>query len=271
MAPRVRFAPSPTGFLHIGGVRTALFNWLFARHEGGEFLLRIENTDRSREVEESVDADPGVARMARPRLGRPGRLPARPARAPPGGRAAAARRRPRVRGRRRDPLPHARRGRDRLGRHRPRTHRVPEREARGRRAAALRRPADLQLRLARGRPGRRDHARRPRRGPHLEHARSRSGSSRRSARRCPRYAHVPNVLGAGRQASSPSATAPSRSRSSARAGYLPEAIVNYLALLGWSLDAETTIIPPGELVRGFDTRPHRQQPRRRSTTRSSSG
>jgi glutamyl-tRNA synthetase len=52
---RVRFAPSPTGFLHIGGVRTALFNWLFARHEGGEFLLRIENTDTSREVEESVE------------------------------------------------------------------------------------------------------------------------------------------------------------------------------------------------------------------------
>jgi glutamyl-tRNA synthetase len=52
---RVRFAPSPTGLLHIGGVRTALFNWLFARHEGGEFLLRIENTDTSREVEESVE------------------------------------------------------------------------------------------------------------------------------------------------------------------------------------------------------------------------
>jgi glutamyl-tRNA synthetase len=51
----VRFAPSPTGLLHIGGVRTALFNWLFARHEGGEFLLRIENTDTSREVEESVE------------------------------------------------------------------------------------------------------------------------------------------------------------------------------------------------------------------------
>jgi glutamyl-tRNA synthetase len=52
---RARFAPSPTGFLHIGGVRTALFNWLFARHEGGELLLRIENTDTSREVEESVE------------------------------------------------------------------------------------------------------------------------------------------------------------------------------------------------------------------------
>ena len=55
MSARVRFAPSPTGFLHIGGVRTALFNWLFARHEGGEFLLRIENTDQSREVEKSVE------------------------------------------------------------------------------------------------------------------------------------------------------------------------------------------------------------------------
>ena len=55
MPVKVRFAPSPTGFLHIGGVRTALFNWLFARHQGGEFLLRIENTDRSREVEQSVE------------------------------------------------------------------------------------------------------------------------------------------------------------------------------------------------------------------------
>jgi len=51
---RVRFAPSPTGYLHVGGARTALFNWLFARHEGGEFRLRIENTDTSREVAEAV-------------------------------------------------------------------------------------------------------------------------------------------------------------------------------------------------------------------------
>jgi glutamyl-tRNA synthetase len=52
---RVRFAPSPTGFLHIGGVRTALYNWLFARHEGGEFRLRIENTDTGREVAEATE------------------------------------------------------------------------------------------------------------------------------------------------------------------------------------------------------------------------
>jgi glutamyl-tRNA synthetase len=55
MAVRVRIAPSPTGLLHIGTARTALFNWLFARHEGGEFRLRIENTDTSREVAAAVD------------------------------------------------------------------------------------------------------------------------------------------------------------------------------------------------------------------------
>ena len=51
---KVRFAPSPTGFLHIGGVRTALFNWLFARHHGGQFVLRIEDTDHERSTEESI-------------------------------------------------------------------------------------------------------------------------------------------------------------------------------------------------------------------------
>lgn len=51
---RVRFAPSPTGALHIGGVRTALFNWLFARHHGGTFILRIEDTDQTRSTDESI-------------------------------------------------------------------------------------------------------------------------------------------------------------------------------------------------------------------------
>ena len=55
MSVRVRMAPSPTGFLHIGGVRTFLFNWLFARQQGGEILLRIENTDTGREVAEATD------------------------------------------------------------------------------------------------------------------------------------------------------------------------------------------------------------------------
>lgn len=53
---RVRFAPSPTGFLHVGGARTALFNWLYARHTGGTFILRIEDTDRERHNDEAVRA-----------------------------------------------------------------------------------------------------------------------------------------------------------------------------------------------------------------------
>ena len=51
-----RFAPSPTGYLHIGGARTALFNWLFARHHGGRFLLRIEDTDKARSTKDAIDA-----------------------------------------------------------------------------------------------------------------------------------------------------------------------------------------------------------------------
>ncbi len=54
--PRVRFAPSPTGFLHVGGARTALFNWLYARSQGGTFVLRIEDTDQERSTEESYAA-----------------------------------------------------------------------------------------------------------------------------------------------------------------------------------------------------------------------
>lgn len=54
MSVRTRFAPSPTGYLHIGGVRTALFNWLFARHHGGQFVLRIDDTDRQRNVEQAL-------------------------------------------------------------------------------------------------------------------------------------------------------------------------------------------------------------------------
>ena len=54
MSIRTRFAPSPTGYLHIGGVRTALFNWLLARSKGGQFILRIDDTDQERHVEEAV-------------------------------------------------------------------------------------------------------------------------------------------------------------------------------------------------------------------------
>lgn len=52
--PRVRFAPSPTGYLHIGGARTALFNWLYARHHGGTFIIRVEDTDKERSTDENT-------------------------------------------------------------------------------------------------------------------------------------------------------------------------------------------------------------------------
>src|SRR5580700_2625485 len=56
MNVRVRFAPSPTGFLHIGGARTALFNWLYARHTGGAFILRVEDTDAACNTAEATEA-----------------------------------------------------------------------------------------------------------------------------------------------------------------------------------------------------------------------
>ncbi|MYK75082.1 MAG: glutamate--tRNA ligase, partial [Acidimicrobiaceae bacterium] len=55
-SPRVRFAPAPTGFLHVGSARTALFNWLFARRHGGEMVLRVEDTDAALKTQEYVDA-----------------------------------------------------------------------------------------------------------------------------------------------------------------------------------------------------------------------
>src|ERR1700681_3086316 len=57
VTPRVRFAPSPTGYLHVGGARTALFNWLFARRHGGIFVLRIEDTDAERSSSDMVEGN----------------------------------------------------------------------------------------------------------------------------------------------------------------------------------------------------------------------
>ena len=68
-AVRVRFAPSPTGYLHIGGARTALFNWLFAHHIGGTFVLRVEDTDQARNTRRSHAGDLRWAPLARARMG----------------------------------------------------------------------------------------------------------------------------------------------------------------------------------------------------------
>ena len=159
---RVRMAPSPTGFLHIGGVRTFLFNWLFARGRGGACLLRIENTDTSREVSESVAQIERSLSLARDRLGRPDDLPARPHGARRGRSAAPRGVRSGLRGRGRGQDPDAGRGNDRVARRGQGVDRVPEREARGRRSRPFGRPADLQLRLTARRLARRNHARDPR-------------------------------------------------------------------------------------------------------------
>lgn len=249
MAPRVRFAPSPTGFLHIGGVRTALFNWLFARHEGGEFLLRVENTDRSREVEESVgqiqeslrwlglDWDGDVAFQL-----------------------------------------------DRLERHQEVARRLVDEghayEDEG--AIRFRMPdegrtgwddivrghvefpneklEDVVLLRSDGRPTYNfaspvddvdDGITHVVRGEdHVSNTPKQIRILEALGAPLPAYAHLPNVLGADGRKLSKRHGAVSVEEFRAR-GYLPEAIVNYLALLGWSLDAETTVIPPEELVRHF--------------------
>ena len=163
-------APSPTGFLHIGGVRTSLFNWLFARGHGGECLLRIENTDTSREVAESVEQ---IKRSLRWlgidwdgevtfQLDRIERCQQEARRLVEEGKAYEDDGAIRFR------MPDE--GDDRLGRRGEGAHRVPERAARGPRARPLRRPPDLQLRLAGRGLARRDHACDPRRRPRLEHA-----------------------------------------------------------------------------------------------------
>ena len=74
MSVRVRMAPSPTGFLHVGTARTFLFNWLFARQQGGACLLRIENTDMNREVEGATDERTGLLLRQAPRVVAAGRV-----------------------------------------------------------------------------------------------------------------------------------------------------------------------------------------------------
>ena len=88
--PRVRFAPSPTGYLHVGGARTALFNWLFARHTGGTIVLRIEDTDRERSTEAHTRVILDGLGWLGDHLGRGPVLPGRVRRPAPGRRRAPA-------------------------------------------------------------------------------------------------------------------------------------------------------------------------------------
>ncbi len=249
MAPRVRFAPSPTGFLHIGGVRTALFNWLFARHEGGEFLLRVENTDRSREVEESVeqiqeslrwlglDWDGEVA-FQLDRLERHQEVARRLLEAG-----------------------HAYEDEGAIRFRMPDEGKTGwEDVVRGRVEFPNEKLEDVVLLRSDGRPTYNfaspvddmdDGITHVVRGEdHIANTPKQIRVLEALGAPLPAYAHLPNVLGADGRKLSKRHGAVSVEEFRAR-GYLPEAIVNYLALLGWSLDAETTVIPPEELVRHF--------------------
>lgn len=249
MAPRVRFAPSPTGFLHIGGVRTALFNWLFARHEGGEFLLRVENTDRGREVEESVeqiqeslrwlglDWDGEVA-FQLDRLERHQEVARRLLEAG-----------------------HAYEDEGAIRFRMPDEGRTGwEDVVRGHVEFPNEKLEDVVLLRSDGRPTYNfaspvddmdDTITHVVRGEdHIANTPKQIRILEALGAPLPTYAHLPNVLGADGRKLSKRHGAVSVEEFRAR-GYLPEAIVNYLALLGWSLDAETTVIRPEELVRHF--------------------
>jgi len=249
MSVRVRMAPSPTGFLHIGGVRTFLFNWLFARGRGGECLLRIENTDTSREVEESVEQIQRSLRwlgiewdgettfqldvMERARE-EARRLVAEGAayeddgairiRMPDEGSTA---------------WDDAIKGRIE----------VPNAEL-----------EDLVLVRSDGRPTYNfaspledwlDRITHVIRGEdHVSNTPKQIVVLRALGAEAPVYAHVPNVFGAdGRKLSKRhGAVSVDEFRT---AGYVPEALMNFLALLGWAPDGETTIMSREELVARF--------------------
>jgi glutamyl-tRNA synthetase len=249
MSVRVRMAPSPTGFLHIGGVRTFLFNWLFARGRGGECLLRIENTDTSREVEESVaqierslrwlgidwDGDTTF------QLDRMERAKEEARRLVSEGSAYADEGAIRIR--------------------------MPDEGATGWDDAIKGRIEfpnveleDLVLVRSDGRPTYNfaspledwlDGITHVIRGDdHVSNTPKQLHVLRALGAEPPIYAHVPNVFGAdGRKLSKRhGAVSADEFR---QAGYVPEALMNFLALLGWAPDGETTIMPREELVERF--------------------
>jgi glutamyl-tRNA synthetase len=249
MSVRVRMAPSPTGFLHIGGVRTFLFNWLFARGRGGECLLRIENTDTSREVEEAteqiqrslrwlgmdwdgpvtfqLDAMERCAELAR-QLVEEGKAyedqGAIRFRMPDEGVTAWD-----------DAV---------LGRIE-----VPNEQLEdlvivrsdGRATYNFANPVeDMDDRITHVIRGR----------DHISNTPKQLQILQALGHEPPVYAHVPDVLGNDGKKLSKRHGATSIDGFRA-AGYIPPALMNFLALLGWAPDGETTIMPPEELIRRF--------------------
>ena len=249
MSVRVRMAPSPTGFLHIGGVRTFLFNWLFARGRGGECLLRIENTDVSREVADAteqiqhslqwlgIDWD-GAVTFQLDAMGRCCDLAMRLVeeekayedegairfRMPDEGVTAWA---DAVRGRIEFPN--------------EQLEDLVIIRSDGRATYNFANPVedmdDGITHVIRG-------------SDHVSNTPKQLRILEALGHEPPVYAHVPDVLGSdGKKLSKRhGATAVDDFRI---AGYLPEALMNFIALLGWAPDGETTIMSPDELVERF--------------------
>jgi glutamyl-tRNA synthetase len=246
---RVRMAPSPTGFLHIGNVRTALFNWLFARHEGGEFRLRIENTDVNREVEEATEQIQDSLRWLGLDWDGPVTFQLDSME-----RAQAEARRLVAEGR-----AYEDEGAIRF--------RMPDEGTTayddvvlGRVEVANETIEDVVILRSDGRPTYNfaspvedwiDGITHVIRGPdHISNTPKQIQILQALGAPIPVYAHVPNVNGAdGKKLSKRhGAVTVDEFRD---AGYLPDTLVNFLALLGWAPDGETTIMSRDELVERF--------------------
>jgi glutamyl-tRNA synthetase len=246
---RVRMAPSPTGLLHVGNVRTALFNWLYARHEGGEFRLRIENTDTSREVAEAVDHIQESLRWLG--LDWDGPLTFQLDRMEECRRLA-------------EQLVAEGKAYEDEGAIR---FRMPDEGAtgwddvvRGRVDVPNETIEDLVLVRSDGRPTYNfaspledvwDGITHVIRGEdHISNTPKQINIIRALGAEVPIYAHVPNVAGADGKKLSKRHGAVTVAEFRAD-GYLPDALVNFLALLGWAPDGETTIMSRAELVERF--------------------
>ena len=283
--PRLRFAPSPTGYLHVGNARAALFNWLEARRTGGEMLLRVEDTDRERSSSELVenilaslrwlglDWDGDIVfqadnldahrEAALTLLGdgtrllvrlheRAGAGPSQGARRP----ARLRRLLPRPRAWRRATPPRCGSGCPTRARRRSPTWcaaRSPfeNNDHRGLRAPAVHRHADVPaLQRVDDADMGITHVR-PRRGPRQRHPEVPAASGTRSASGAPDvFAHLPMLVNEGRKKLSKRKDAVSVADFAAE-GYLPEAMVNYLALLGWGPKDGVEIRPLAEIVELF--------------------
>ncbi len=301
---RVRFPPSPTGDLHVGNVRSALFNWAFARHHGGAYVLRIEDTDRARSTEESyrgvlddlrwlgLDWDEG------PEVGGPHAPYRQSERLPLYAEVAKALHEAgyayesystddEVRARRaaRGEKTQGYDNHDRTltsaeiaafraeGRRPVLRFRMPDEPVvfddliRGEVVFEPANVPDFVLVRADGFPlyplvnpvddaRHADHPRAARRGPARLHARGRSRCTRRCGRwvcadgPLPRFGHLPFVLGEGNQKLSK--RVPESSLGHLRAdGYLPEGVLNYLALLGWSIGGDRELFTLAEMAAAF--------------------